>query len=82
MKHLFVRRPKVLGHGSRVAPARAYCIGLLLLGERKSIVPMPARIAAASRWCSAYVLLSLRLTGRTKQAALQCGRSWIRAKKG
>lgn len=34
----------VLGHASRVDPARAYCTGLLLPGERKSVEPMAARI--------------------------------------
>src|SRR3712207_8532222 len=34
----------VLGHASRASAARAYCIGLLLPGERKSIEPMAARI--------------------------------------
>jgi SRSO17 transposase len=34
----------VLGHASRAAAARAYCTGLLLPGERKSIEPMAARI--------------------------------------
>jgi SRSO17 transposase len=34
----------VLGHAGRVAPARAYCTGLLLPGERKSVEPMAARI--------------------------------------
>ena len=34
----------VLGHASRVGPARAYCTGLLLPGERKSVEPMAARI--------------------------------------
>ena len=33
-----------LGHASRIDPARAYCTGLLLPGERKSIEPMAARI--------------------------------------
>jgi SRSO17 transposase len=33
-----------LGHASRTDPARAYCTGLLLPGERKSIEPMAARI--------------------------------------
>jgi SRSO17 transposase len=37
----------VLGHASRAAAARAYCTGLLLPGERKSIEPMAARIAPA-----------------------------------
>jgi SRSO17 transposase len=35
----------VLGHVSRAAAAQAYCTGLLLPGERKSIEPMAARIA-------------------------------------
>src|ERR687894_1379591 len=35
----------VLGHASRAAAARAYCTGLLLPGERKSVEPMAARIA-------------------------------------
>ena len=35
----------VLRHASRVASARAYCSGLLLPGERKSVEPMAARIA-------------------------------------
>ncbi len=34
----------VLGHASRVGPARAYCTGLLLPGERKSVEPMAARV--------------------------------------
>jgi SRSO17 transposase len=34
-----------LGHASRMDPARAYCTGLLLPGERKSVEPMAARIA-------------------------------------
>src|SRR3954468_8502719 len=37
----------VLGHASRTAPARAYCTGLLLPGERKSVEPMAARMAPA-----------------------------------
>ena len=37
----------VLGHASREASARAYCTGLLLPGERKSIEPLAARIAPA-----------------------------------
>src|SRR5918994_2307847 len=35
----------VLRHASRAAAARAYCTGLLLPGERKSIEPMAARLA-------------------------------------
>src|ERR1700750_2501510 len=33
-----------LGHARRAASARAYCTGLLLPGERKSIEPMAARL--------------------------------------
>ena len=35
----------MLGHVGRAASARAYCTGLLLPGERKSVEPMAARIA-------------------------------------
>src|ERR671933_1062097 len=35
----------VLGRADRAAAARAYCTGLLLPGERKSIEPMAARLA-------------------------------------
>ena len=37
----------VLGHASRAASAQAYCTGLLLPGERKSIEPMAARLDPA-----------------------------------
>src|SRR5215207_8700233 len=37
----------VLGHASRAASARAYCTGLLLPGERRSVEPMAARLAPA-----------------------------------
>jgi SRSO17 transposase len=36
-----------VGHADRVAPLRAYCTGLILPGERKSIEPMAARIEPA-----------------------------------
>ena len=35
----------VVGHSRRATAARAYCTGLLLPGERKSIEPMAARLA-------------------------------------
>jgi SRSO17 transposase len=35
----------VLGHADRTGPAQAYCTGLLLPGERKSVEPMAARLA-------------------------------------
>jgi len=36
-----------LGHASRAASARAYCTGLLLPGECKSVEPMAARLDPA-----------------------------------
>mgnify|MGYP000916607083 CR=1 FL=1 len=33
------------GHADRVGPLKAYCTGLLLPGERKSVEPMAARLA-------------------------------------
>jgi SRSO17 transposase len=34
----------VLGHADRAAPLKAYCTGLILPGERKSIEPIAARV--------------------------------------
>jgi SRSO17 transposase len=36
---------KVVGHADRATPLKAYCTGLLLPGERKSVEPMAARLA-------------------------------------
>src|SRR5215213_11585355 len=41
----------VIGHADRAAPLRAYCTGLLMPAERKSVEPIaavtaPARVAA------------------------------------
>ena len=36
---------KAVGHADRHAPLKAYCAGLLLPGERKSVEPMAARLA-------------------------------------
>jgi len=36
---------KAAGHADRAAPLRAYCTGLLLPGERKSVEPMAGRLA-------------------------------------
>jgi SRSO17 transposase len=33
------------GHADRVGPLKAYCTGVLLPGERKSVEPMAARLA-------------------------------------
>jgi SRSO17 transposase len=38
---------KALGHADRVAPLKAYCTGLILPGERKSVEPMAARLEPA-----------------------------------
>jgi SRSO17 transposase len=37
----------VIGHADRSGPLRAYCTGLMLPGERKSVEPMAARTAPA-----------------------------------
>jgi SRSO17 transposase len=65
----------VLGHASRAASAQAYCTGLLLPGERKSIEPMAARldpahvqakhqslhhVVAQAEWDDAAVLAAVR----------------------
>src|SRR4051812_637402 len=41
------RRGDVLGPAARRAPVRAYCTGLILPGERKSVEPMAARVDPA-----------------------------------
>src|ERR1700761_629689 len=66
----------VLGHARRAAAARAYCTGLLLPGERKSIEPMAARldpihvqakhqalhhVVAQADWDDAAVLAAVRV---------------------
>jgi SRSO17 transposase len=38
---------QVIGHADRCGPLRAYCMGLMLPGERKSVEPMAARTAPA-----------------------------------
>jgi len=38
---------QVIGHADRHEPLRAYCTGLILPGERKSVEPMAARMAPA-----------------------------------
>jgi len=65
----------VLGRANRAAAARAYCTGLLLPGERKSVEPMAARLApervqaahqslhhvvAKAEWDDAAVLRAVR----------------------
>ena len=65
----------VLGHADRRRPLRAYCTGLLLPGERKSVEPMAARVepfrvgaahqslhhlVAKAAWDDAAVLAAVR----------------------
>lgn len=38
---------RALGHADRAAPLKAYCTGLILPGERKSVEPMAARLEPA-----------------------------------
>src|SRR5215510_6030300 len=50
----------VIGHADRVAPLEAYCIGLLMPGERKSVEPMaaitaPERVSAKHQSMLHYV---------------------------
>ena len=45
---LYVERlSSALGHADRKAPLKAYCTGLILPGERKSVEPMAARVEPA-----------------------------------
>src|SRR5437868_7727095 len=39
------RLAQAAGHLDRIVPFKAYCTGLLLPGERKSVEPMAARLA-------------------------------------
>ena len=41
------RLSSALGHADRKAPLKAYCTGLILPGERKSVEPMAARVEPA-----------------------------------
>jgi SRSO17 transposase len=41
------RLSSALGHADRKAPLRAYCTGLILPGDRKSVEPMAARVEPA-----------------------------------
>jgi SRSO17 transposase len=41
------RLSSTLGHADRKAPLKAYCTGLILPGERKSVEPMAARVEPA-----------------------------------
>lgn len=41
------RLSQAVRHADRAAPLRAYCLGLMLPGERKSVEPMAARVEPA-----------------------------------
>jgi SRSO17 transposase len=89
----YVRRlGDALGHADRRGPLRAYCTGLLLPGERKSVEPMAARVdpfrvgaahqslhhfVAKAAWDDATLLKSVR--DYALPAMLERGpiRAWI-----
>jgi SRSO17 transposase len=83
---------KAAGHADRHAPLKAYCAGLLLPGERKSVEPMAARLApenirrmhqslhhlvAEAPWSDEAILESVR--GQVLTAMKQSGpvAAWI-----
>src|SRR5262245_23552314 len=70
----------VIGHADRVGPLEAYCIGLLLPSERKSVEPM-----RRSRHRSVFALSTNRCcissakeAGRTERCLGRCARWWCR----
>jgi SRSO17 transposase len=70
-----------LGHADRAGPLRAYCTGLLLPGERKSVEPMaaelaPRRVGAAHQ---ASTTSSPRRRGTTGPCSPRCGIGCCRA---
>lgn len=69
-----------LGHADRVAPLKAYCTGLLLPGDRKSVEPMAARVEpVVSRRRTSLCITSWRKrTGRTMPCLASCGRRFCR----
>ena len=69
---------RVLGHADRVEPLRAYCTGLLLPGERKSVEPMAARLLPAA--VSARHQSLLHFVGRSSWddgALLRAVADWV-----
>lgn len=89
----FVERlAAALGHADRAAPLRAYCTGLLLPGDRKSVEPMaarvePARVQAAHQslhhfvakadWSDAAVMQAVRDTALPAMTKSEPIRAWI-----
>ncbi|WP_119680771.1 IS701 family transposase [Indioceanicola profundi] len=86
------RLAQALGHADRLSPFQAYCIGLLLPGERKSVEPMAARVepgrvqaahqslhhfVAKAPWNDAAVLQAVRETVLPTLQAHGSLRAWI-----
>ena len=86
------RLTRALGHADRVAPFQAYCVGLMLPGQRKSVEPMaarvePARVGAAHQslhhfvaqaaWDDGAVLVAVRDMVLPAMEAQAPIRAWI-----
>jgi SRSO17 transposase len=86
------RLAEALGHADRAGPLRAYCTGLLLPGERKSVEPMAAKLAprrvgaahqamhhfvAKAPWDDAAVLAAVREWVLPRLAARGPLEAWI-----
>src|SRR5688572_6033458 len=86
------RLTRALGHADRVAPLQAYCVGLMLPGQRKSVEPIaariePARVGAAHQslhhfvaqaaWDDAAVLTAVRDMVLPAMEAQALVRAWI-----
>ena len=86
------RLTRALGHADRVAPFRAYCVGLMLPGRRKSVEPIaariePARVGAAHQslhhfvaqaaWADGAVLAAVRDLVLPAMQAQAPIRAWI-----
>lgn len=67
-----------LGHADRVAPFEAYCTGLLIAGERKSVEPMAARLSP-DRVAAAHqsLLHFVGQSGWDDGALLGAVRDWV-----
>ena len=80
------------GHADRAGPLRAYCTGLLLPGERKSVEPMAARISprragathqamhhfvANAEWSDAALLAAVRAWALPKLTKAGPIEAWI-----
>ena len=69
---------EALGHADRIEPFRGYCTGLLLLGQRKSVEPMAARLAPAT--VSAKHQSLLHFVGQSRwndDALLKAVGAWV-----